>query len=73
MKINVSNNSVGLAQIRSSIKVGADLAKFDLFISKYPIIDFNDSQQVGDAASCCFPKDELCCERTPFPSIALSS
>lgn len=73
MKINVSNNGVGLAQIRSSIKVGADLAKFDLFISKYPIIDFNDSQQVGDAASCCCPDIEHSCEGIPFPNITLSS
>ncbi len=59
MKIIVSQNRTAIDQIRKSINVKEDLAKFDQFIAKYQTIDLTNSQQQEDAACC---GGENCCQ-----------
>lgn len=67
MKIVVSENKAGIDQIRQSIKISADLARFDQFIAKYPTIDICDSGQQMAAGSC----QNSCGTVTISPTITL--
>ncbi|MGC4130608.1 MAG: hypothetical protein QM564_13880 [Bergeyella sp.] len=62
MKIDLTSsaNQKQIASARSQIKESADLRKFDSFLAKYDVIDFNDSEQLSAAKGCC--GGENCCQ-----------
>ncbi len=53
-------NREHIASVRSQIKVSDDLRKFDTFLAKYDVIDFNDAATASEAKKCC--GGENCCQ-----------
>lgn len=49
-----SQNKANVANVRSQIKVAEDLKNFDNFLSKYPVIDFQDAEMARAAQQSCW-------------------
>ena len=62
MKVNLetAENKKQLTSVRSQIRNSDDLRKFDTFLAKYKVIDFNDASIAAEAKGCC--GGENCCQ-----------
>ena len=62
MKIQTTSaeNREQIANVRSQIRVTDDLKKFDSFLAKHEVIDFNDEKIAGEEKACC--GGDNCCQ-----------
>ena len=64
MKIDKRRNEAAITKIRSQIEETADLDKFNKFLAKHDVIDFESAAQQQEMASCC--GGENCCKNANF-------
>lgn len=61
MKIDFSDKA-NIEDLRLKLGNTSDLEKFDAFLSKVDVFDFNNDQHVAEARKSCVS----CCNRTPM-------
>ncbi len=61
MKINLKStaNQKEISNVRRQITSSTDLKRFDSFLAKHQVIDFNDEEVAAEARVCC--GGENCC------------